>query len=115
MENEQRNIMLLGWIAGRASRGLEAEKGVRFPISEADMHYPFNTFGRAMRAWETHKMPESCPERDLELTTACGHIDSSGDVVMRPNTPISQMLSGQFAFAWEKGKNGDRPMPEEYK
>ena len=113
MENEQRNIMLLGWIAGRASRGLEAEKGVRFPISEADMHYPFNTFGRAMRAWETHKMPESCPERDLELTTACGHIDSSGDVVMRPNTPISQMLSGQFAFAWEKGKNGDRPLPEE--
>ena len=115
MDNKQRNIMLLGWIAGRAARGLQVENGVWFQISESDMHYPFNTFGRAARAWMLNGMPESCPERELELATACGHIDSSCDVVMQPNTPISQMLSGQFAFAWGKGRYGDRPMPEEYK
>lgn len=115
MDNRQRNIMLLGWIAGRIARGLDVEKGIWLNISESDMHYPFNTFGRAMQAWESNKMPESCPERDLELTTACGYIESDCDIVMQPNLPISQMLSGQFAFAWGKGRYGDRPMPEEYK
>ena len=33
MDNKQRNIMILGWIAGRAARGLEAEKGAR-PMPE---------------------------------------------------------------------------------
>lgn len=114
MENEQRNIMLLGWITGRIARGLKAEKDIYFRLTESDMHYPFNTFGRAMQAWESSKMPNYA-DRDLEITTACGYIDSECDAVMRPNAPISQEASGQFAFAWEKGRSSDRTIPEAYK